>query len=1008
MIIRNIIKQHKRNLKEFNNGIKKTSDVQQIISKNHSYNEKGITLVALIVTIIVLLILSGITIASFKQSNIITRAKSSAKRYSASQINEKIDLAQQDLVVERQGYDYSIKDLVDEVKKENKDIDTIFVDESNNGRKGTYIIDDYFYDFTKKDDGIIVYNRKADASDKDKEKYENKIELKDLKSGIITFKNDKKDWTNENVNVTIGAKTDDKSIQEKIDNGTYFVVSTVNDATKLTTLTKSVTSQVATNQGDTIYACLTDGYGTYVATATEKIDIIDKTAPTDAKPIAKTTTNSITVTNNQEDKPGTTETKASGIKTTQYQIKKNEDATWGALQSSGTFTGLTQGIKYDVRTQVIDNAGNKTTSQITTVTTGTISAVGKATASTTTWTNKDVTVTLPTLTGFTTKYTTNGTAPSTSSATYSSPFTVSTNCTVMYVYTDETNINSAGTLTIDNIDKTAPTNTAPTATNTTNSITVTCKQADNAGTNEKASGIAKTEYSKDGGKTWQASNVFSGLKQNAAYTIKTRVTDKAGNVTESQTLSVTTGTISAVGKATASPTGWTNKDVTVTLPTLTGFTTKYTTNGTAPSTSSAAYSSPFTVSTNCTVMYVYTDGTNINSAGTLTIDNIDKTAPTNTAPTATHTTNSITVTCKQADNAGTNEKASGIAKTEYSKDGGKTWQASNVFSGLKQNAAYTIKTKVTDKAGNVTESQTLSVTTGTIGAVGTATATPTTLTSGDVTVTLPTLTGFTTKYTTNGTAPSTSSATYTGPFTVSSNCTVLFVYTDETNINSAGTLGITNIDKTAYTITYNLNGGSISGQPTTYKVDTANITLPTPTRTGYTFNGWTGSNGTTAQKSVTIAKGSRGNKTYTANWEVASLPTTTNYTGKYVDCDNNGTPDGLILTDNQTGTAYALNSNGYVIKTGSGSRFLLMRTQDWSTSSSWYDAVRASETIGSTTFSTPSFWDLQEFYGHRLSGYYWSSTEDDSNRAYRVGMDSGSTGNDTKANFYKVRLCATF
>ena len=283
MIIRNIIKQHKSNLKECNNEMKRVSDVHQIISKNHSCNEQGITLVALIVTIIVLLILSGITIASFKQSNIITRAKSSAKRYSASQIDEKIDMAQQNLVAERKGYDYSIKDLVDEVNKENKenkDIDTIFVDESNNGRKATYIIDDYFYDFTKKDDGIIVYNRKADASDKDKEKYKNQNELRGLKSGIITFKNDKTDWTNENVNVTIVAKAEDKSIQEKIDNGTYFVVSTVNDVAKLTTLTKSITSQVATKQGDTIYACLTDGYGTYVATATEKIENIDKTAPT--------------------------------------------------------------------------------------------------------------------------------------------------------------------------------------------------------------------------------------------------------------------------------------------------------------------------------------------------------------------------------------------------------------------------------------------------------------------------------------------------------------------------------------------------------------------------------------------------------------------------------------------------------------------------------------------------------------------------------------------------------
>ena len=80
---------------------------------------------------------------------------------------------------------------------------------------------------------------------------------------------------------------------------------------------------------------------------------------------------------------------------------------------------------------------------------------------------------------------------------------------------------------------------------------------------------------------------------------------------------------------------------------------------------------------------------------------------------------------------------------------------------------------------------------------------------------------------------------------------------------------------TNYTITYNLNGGAITGQPTSYNIESNEITLPTPTRTGYTFTGWTGSNGTTPQTTVKIAKGSTGNKTYTANW------TATNYTITY-------------------------------------------------------------------------------------------------------------------------------
>ena len=71
----------------------------------------------------------------------------------------------------------------------------------------------------------------------------------------------------------------------------------------------------------------------------------------------------------------------------------------------------------------------------------------------------------------------------------------------------------------------------------------------------------------------------------------------------------------------------------------------------------------------------------------------------------------------------------------------------------------------------------------------------------------------------------------------------------------------------AYTITYNLNEGSVAtDNPTSYTWETATITLNNPTKTGYVFNGWTGSNGDTPQTTVTVANHSHGNKSYTANW----------------------------------------------------------------------------------------------------------------------------------------------
>ena len=82
-----------------------------------------------------------------------------------------------------------------------------------------------------------------------------------------------------------------------------------------------------------------------------------------------------------------------------------------------------------------------------------------------------------------------------------------------------------------------------------------------------------------------------------------------------------------------------------------------------------------------------------------------------------------------------------------------------------------------------------------------------------------------------------------------------------------------------YTITYTLNGGSVSN-PTTYNIETATFTLNNPTRSGLSFSGWSGTGlSGSANKTVTITQGSVGNRSYTANW----APTTTvwnyGYTG---------------------------------------------------------------------------------------------------------------------------------
>ena len=70
-----------------------------------------------------------------------------------------------------------------------------------------------------------------------------------------------------------------------------------------------------------------------------------------------------------------------------------------------------------------------------------------------------------------------------------------------------------------------------------------------------------------------------------------------------------------------------------------------------------------------------------------------------------------------------------------------------------------------------------------------------------------------------------------------------------------------------YTISYNLNNSTATGNPDSYTVESDAITLNTPTRPGYTFTGWSGT-GLTGENNltVTIEKGSTGDRSYTAHW----------------------------------------------------------------------------------------------------------------------------------------------
>jgi len=97
---------------------------------------------------------------------------------------------------------------------------------------------------------------------------------------------------------------------------------------------------------------------------------------------------------------------------------------------------------------------------------------------------------------------------------------------------------------------------------------------------------------------------------------------------------------------------------------------------------------------------------------------------------------------------------------------------------------------------------------------------------------------------------------------VSSNLSHSFSVTEPTTLTAKTTVN-------SYTITAELDGGTIDGSPTWSKTYTVKdtVTLPTPTKVGHTFLGWVEKGGNAVPNpNYTIPVGTTGNKTFVAKW----------------------------------------------------------------------------------------------------------------------------------------------
>ena len=254
---------------------------------------------------------------------------------------------------------------------------------------------------------------------------------------------------------------------------------------------------------------------------------------------------------------------------------------------------------------------------------------------------------------------------------------------------------------------------------TTNSVTVTAQAVDNeTGMKDSLTYTYYIKKSAEGDESYKtpsgAENItnaqytFTGLTQGTNYDIKVEVNgDKAGNIGTGTLTNQTTATVPGAdaglvtGAITASPAVWNEGKASITLTTTTGFQIEYQVGGITGSWTKG--NSPIIVGNLAhgdTVYARLTDGINAGNSASITV--LDNTAPTVSIGTGAITENSIEVKVTAS-----SDGESGLADTNtykyYINNSLKstTSNKSYTFSSLSAGTSYTIKVEAYDKAGNV-------------------------------------------------------------------------------------------------------------------------------------------------------------------------------------------------------------------------------------------------------------------------------------------------------------------
>ena len=596
--------------------------------KNYSVDE-GITLIALVVTIVVLLILAGITISLvFGSNGVIKKAQEANENTKIAQVREQLELAKGPEYIEGNGK-YNPDSYFERIETEgiigNKDTDVI-----DNG-DGTYEVtttsgyifkitlvpskdnvEDIQIEHIGKVDGPRIRNLKV--TNKTTNSITVEVETANAEGATYTYyykKDGEVSWkkaeeikektytfsgleSNVIYNIKVRVEKDGKAVEKEVstitgelpEGAVQFSPVEWKNGQASTTITTSETGYTLQYQigeitegswtnttsgsvignlqhGQIVYGRLFDGTN---GSKTANIDVQDLEEPKVNITVGEITTNSITVSVGSSDEQW-------GMPTTptyNYYIKKStegnyqETANYTGTNTSYTFTGLTQGTKYDVKVTTQDKAGNIGTGTLINKTTGEIGGAtgglveGNIIASNPTWSNGTASITLSkganVANNLTIQYQVNGINDN-SWITGTNVTGLHHNDTVYARLTD--GINNGDYASVSIIDKKEP--NAPTISLSgtagangwyKSNVTVTII----AGSDEE-SGANKLRYNITGAQAVEQTDTATGttsvtISTNGISTITAYTVDKAGNVSTAKTQTINRDNVEPIANIT--------------------------------------------------------------------------------------------------------------------------------------------------------------------------------------------------------------------------------------------------------------------------------------------------------------------------------------------------------------------------------------------------------------------------------------------------------------------------